>query len=789
MNIGTSLKTISKNQLCSFIGTGGYVELAENDVLSDGSLVTAVAVLPLLNSRNDKGDGILPPGYQKMEFLETSGTQYISFLNPGMTAQTDWELKYQDYGNRYNNLLLGFMGGNSWQFFENYAHAYRSIVVKTPKHGHLTGPRTNKEVHVLSYTGNPQRLYRDGSSALSFVDDSALGSHVYILGYAALKSAQVRMFYVKLGVLSDLIPALDLDGTPCMFDTVKKQPFYNKGTGAFRVGIATLQQVRELQLPDNTGNAVRTLYVSLPQEARTDFTAQKHLSDLASLNWSINTQYRDGDVPADYTKVDFLESTGTQYINTGIDGGDDALIIEGRMSRKQTGSYLGFFGNYINEGINTTRLITNHISDAGLGLYAYLNIKAANALFVVSGDYTKTFDFSMTSNQFVFNGITFQRRTESVSGTPNNAPINLFKAYASPGPEVSSNVLCYFFKISNADETLVHLIPAINPNGVPGMWDKVSKQFFENVGTGAFIAGIKTLNDARMLNNALPVVPSGSTYSITLSLPVEASTDAPAQKALQDLAARGWSINVQYREDEIPAGYAKVSFLESSASQWIDTGFIPNGNTRFRVDCKSGWNNTCVFFCAEDSWRKVAFGLSNLYIYNIFEVRYNNTVYSFPQYLTLDRFVAEFSGDVVTINGTQVATIPYQDYSCNYTLFLFANHRGGYSSDVHYVIIYSAKFWDQSTGEAIRDFIPVINTAGVPGMWDRVNKQFYENAGTGQFRVGLASKEAVRNLYLEPNVPAGTTINLSVPAGTTNEDTNILKANNPNYTFNIRYRS
>ena len=344
-------------------------------------------------------------------------------------------------------------------------------------------------------------------------------------------------------------------------------------------------------------------------------------------------------------------------------------------------------------------------------------------------------------------------------------------------------------KISEAEDILGDFIPAINPSGVPGMWDKVNKQFHENAGTGAFVVGIKTLNDVRMLNNALPVVPSGSTYSITLSLPVEASTDAPAQKALTDLADRGWSITVQYREDEIPAGYAKVSFLESSASQWIDTGFIPNGNTRFRVDCKSGWNNTCVFFNAEDAYRRVAFGLSNLYIYNIFEVRYNNTVYSFPQYLTLDRFVAEFSGDVVTINGTQVATIPYQDYSCNYTLFLFANHRGGSQSDVHYVIIYSAKFWDQSTGEDIRDFIPVINTAGVPGMWDRVNKQFYENAGTGQFRVGLASKEAVRNLYLEPNVAAGTTINLSVPAGTTTEDTNILKANNPNYTFNIRYRS
>ena len=107
MNIGTSLKTISKNQLCSFVGTGGYVELAETDVLSDGSIVTAAAMLPLLNSGNDKGEGILPPGYQKVEFLEGSWTSYI---DTGIVKSGEYRARFEYAAppNYINGMMFGW---------------------------------------------------------------------------------------------------------------------------------------------------------------------------------------------------------------------------------------------------------------------------------------------------------------------------------------------------------------------------------------------------------------------------------------------------------------------------------------------------------------------------------------------------------------------------------------------------------------------------------------------------------------------------------------------------------
>ena len=42
--------------------------------------------------------------------------------------------------------------------------------------------------------------------------------------------------YAENNLVCDLIPCLDTNGTPCMYDTVSKQTFYNQGTGEFLYG-------------------------------------------------------------------------------------------------------------------------------------------------------------------------------------------------------------------------------------------------------------------------------------------------------------------------------------------------------------------------------------------------------------------------------------------------------------------------------------------------------------------------------------------------------------------------
>lgn len=787
MNIGTSLKTISKNQLCSFVGTGGYVELAETDVLSDGSVVTSAAMLPLLNSGNDKGEGILPPGYQKVEFLESSGTQYIDTgIHPPCTATISfswlsggsswcwWGVNAAYYNNR------GATWGVDKYSDGYYGHAY---AVHRLGNAPLVSGQKNDMIHGIyatrfSFTLNGVAVSHgaygslDPTNSYCFFDRASIRERLY--------TATIADTDGKTAI--DLIPVLNVDGTPCLYDKVSRKCLYNAGTGHFRVGIATLQQAREFQLPDNTGNAVRVLHVSLPYEARTDFITQNHLDYLASLNWSINVQYRDGDIPSDYTKVDFLESSGTQYLrlpDLNVTN-DDSVKLDFSVSKYSGKSADGVFSAYKFDSGEKMRVYT---SDRTIGLAVGL-VWGGGGTGTAKISYNEKLSVLLSRSTIELNGAQigipqedtfsytdFVLFTQMVLNQYWHALIKLF-SFAVPGK--------------------CRLIPALrNADGVPGMWDTVSKQFFENSGTGAFIVGIKTLNDVRLLDKTLPAVPAGSTYSIALSLPVEASTDALAQKALKDLAARRWSINIRYREDEIPAGYAKVSFLESSGAQYLNSGIRGTQDLRFATDVQMTRTQTSIPFGSEDSDGGIGYALHLNEIY-LTQFRYGTRSYwktSLPCNNTT-RGLIIFEGNTLSdeASGYSVTVNQAPEFTTLYDIGIFSLERA--NSVTRYPIrIYSLRFWSNSTGEAIRDFIPVINTDGIPGMWDRANKQFYENAGTGQFRVGLASKEAVRNLYLEPDVPSGTTINLSVPAGTTNEDTDILKANNPNYTFNIQYRS
>ncbi len=66
---------------------------------------------------------------------------------------------------------------------------------------------------------------------------------------------------------------------------------------------------------------------------------------------------------------------------------------------------------------------------------------------------------------------------------------------------------CYAFSVKRRGVMMLKLIPALRDlDGIPGMWDAVSKQFFINSGTGSFGYRVKTSGQV--------VAPAASTYSL-----------------------------------------------------------------------------------------------------------------------------------------------------------------------------------------------------------------------------------------------------------------------------------
>ena len=83
------------------------------------------------------------------------------------------------------------------------------------------------------------------------------------------------------------------------------------------------------------------------------------------------------------------------------------------------------------------------------------------------------------------------------------------------------------------------VISALNKNGVPCMYDKVSRQSFYNSGSGQFIVG---LNKTQALK--LSTLPATSA-SLTISLPAGYETDEGVTNALDIARSKGWTLTIQ----------------------------------------------------------------------------------------------------------------------------------------------------------------------------------------------------------------------------------------------------
>ncbi len=192
-------------------------------------------------------------------------------------------------------------------------------------------------------------------------------------------------------------------------------------------------------------------------------------------------------------------------------------------------------------------------------------------------------------------------------------------------------------------------------------------------------------------------------------------------------------------ESELPEGYTQLEYIQSSGTQWIDTGFKPNQNTRVVADCDlmSGVYPTAFGAWSSSSGSKyILLALSNTvarYYYNLTEIDKNVAIKG--------RHILDMNKNKLVVDNVEIVTVPASTFSVTQSLYLFAFHGGeatdNFKTTAKY---YSCKIYDNDT--LVRNFIPCKNTDSVIGMYDTVNSQFYQNAGTGEFTAGSEAQPA-----------------------------------------------
>jgi len=192
-------------------------------------------------------------------------------------------------------------------------------------------------------------------------------------------------------------------------------------------------------------------------------------------------------LPSGYTCLEYIQSTGTQYIDTGLKGNLNTKVEIDMQIPEYTSSHVGYFmGTRTNQNEDAFLIGSSDASLSQNGKYF------AQFDSVVASGTAPTFDLnrhvlSLSSSGFyVDNQLYISYSNPQSFTTQENIP--LFARY-SAGTLAKGAFRVFSFKMYNNSTLVRNLIPAKNSSGVIGMYDTVNDVFYTNAGTGTFTAG------------------------------------------------------------------------------------------------------------------------------------------------------------------------------------------------------------------------------------------------------------------------------------------------------------
>ena len=197
-----------------------------------------------------------------------------------------------------------------------------------------------------------------------------------------------------------------------------------------------------------------------------------------------------------------------------------------------------------------------------------------------------------------------------------------------------------------------------------------------------------------------------------------------------------WNIKSAQR---LPAGYTELEYLESTGTQYIDTGLPVRSNTVAEFEYQFIDINSNYVFGQVAGSGSAAMGYRNSSagiwwfkrnrVEGIGDILKHKVVFSEDGNIYKD-------GQIIGSRGTFSENL-------NYTILLFAE-RNDNSMNTGRVKIYNFIF--KEGRNFVRNFIPARqDSTGTPGMYDTVTNTFYTNAGTGTFIAGPVASYIPQN--------------------------------------------
>lgn len=191
-------------------------------------------------------------------------------------------------------------------------------------------------------------------------------------------------------------------------------------------------------------------------------------------------------LPEGYTAVDYLQSSGGQWINTEITPSQDTKVIIKFMVNEW--GYESLIGGRTDG--NSNEQFTTYF-DADFGGRFLFRMDGMSSAITYTGFKSKTIyiaELSGTKMEFTLEDGTIPFTSGvTISDFSSTVPMLLFKAQNVSGSGLNGKV--YFCKIYHQDSLVRDFQPCLDTEGVPCMFDFVSRKSFYNKGSGSFTWG------------------------------------------------------------------------------------------------------------------------------------------------------------------------------------------------------------------------------------------------------------------------------------------------------------
>lgn len=443
-----------------------------------------------------------------------------------------------------------------------------------------------------------------------------------------------------------------------------------------------------------------------------------------------NSEYEG--LPDGYTQVEYLESTGTQYINTGVNLSNNSNVeINAKLTATQRDKNYYLFGSSIENkrymiavGSFTNKYLADFVSssyriESSFSAFdgKFHTHKATNLSYyideILQGS-TSSSTFTNTSSAYIFD-------------------VRDRGASARLGTQSWKIKYC---KIWDGNNLIRNFIPCINSSNVAGMYDTVNDVFYANAGTGTFNVGavvskksvgdlVTDTSDVNYGKYKIPILTNSTATYIYLNKPLR-------------------------KTSKLPIGYTELEHIRSTGTQWIDTGVKSNSNLNLTINFEalSNKNNSIFGSRASDEHNQI---LLNIYRDQTTYVRFNTGITLNRKIFDLNtQYDASLSKNGLYVNNQKILSVDQSSFSDDgYTMPVFAFRNSTTGDIISYGTIKLYSFFIKENDILVRNFIPCKNPSNVIGLYDTVNDVFYTNAGSGSFIAGAEVETVYYTDYLD----------------------------------------